>query len=419
MASIKKYATAHGERWCVQYRTPDQRVTRQRGFKTKKEAEDFAATVHVSKMRGEYIDPSAARVTIGELGSEWIERRTHLKPSSRRTEEIAWRVHVQPRWGKTKLADIKHSAVQSWVSNMGREVVDADGNVTKAASGATVVVRAFGVLAAILDEAVRDRRLVTNPARGVKLPRKVKGEHSYLTDEQVWELATQSGPDKGVIVLVLAYCGLRWGELAGLHVADIDVLRRRIHVRRNAVALGGGDVAVGTPKTHERRTVPLPRFLIDPLAAACRGKGRDDIVFPAARRGAYAKPPGAGTWFSGAVLRCVTAAETARAEERCSRPERDQVTPVFPRVTPHDLRHTAASLAVSAGANVKAVQKMLGHASAAMTLDTYADLFDRDAEAVADAHDLRLSGAVWGAANVAKMQPKTDDEGPNRLTISS
>jgi integrase len=418
MASIKKYATAKGERWRVQYRTPDQRVTQQRGFKTKKEAEDFAATVHVSKMRGEYIDPSAARITVGDLGSEWLGRRTHLKPSTRRTEEIAWRVQVQPRWGKVKLADIKHSGIQSWVSNMGREILDADGNVTKRASGATVVIRAFGVLATILDEAVKDRRLVTNPARGVKLPRKSKGEHSYLTDEQVWELANQAGPDKGVIVLVLAYCGLRWGELAGLHVADVDILRRRIHVRRNAVALGGGDVAVGTPKTHERRTVPLPRFLIEPLAAACRGKGRDDIVFPATRGGGYAKPPGASTWFSGAVSRCVEAADAARGEERGLHPECDPVTAVFPRITPHDLRHTAASLAVSAGANVKAVQKMLGHASAAMTLDTYADLFDRDADAVADAHDQRLPGIVF-APNVAKMQPKAEGGGPNRLTISS
>ena len=62
-----------------------------------------------------------------------------------------------------------------------------------------------------------------------------------------------------------------------------------------------------------------------------------------------------------------------------------------PRTTPHDLRHTAASLAVAAGANVEAVQKMLGRASTAMTLDIYADLFDDDLEAVATAlHDARL-----------------------------
>ena len=59
----------------------------------------------------------------------------------------------------------------------------------------------------------------------------------------------------------------------------------------------------------------------------------------------------------------------------------------LPRLTIHDLRHTASSLAVRAGANVKAVQRMLGHASAAMTLDVYADLFEDDLDAVAAALD--------------------------------
>jgi len=73
-----------------------------------------------------------------------------------------------------------------------------------------------------------------------------------------------------------------------------------------------------------------------------------------------------------------------------------------PRVTLDDLRHTAASLAVSAGANVKAVQRMLGHASAAMTLDVYADLFDDDLEAVATAlHDARAREAVFTATGRA------------------
>jgi integrase len=108
------------------------------------------------------------------------------------------------------------------------------------------------------------------------------------------------------------------------------------------------------------------------------------------------------TWFSGAVSRCIAATDRARALEREAHPGRDPVTPVFPRITPHDLRHTAASLAVSAGAHVKAVQKMLGHASAAKTLGTYADLFDRDAEAVADAHDQRLSGVSF-PRNVVRM----------------
>lgn len=86
------------------------------------------------------------------------------------------------------------------------------------------------------------------------------------------------------------------------------------------------------------------------------------------------------------------AADKARAAECEEHPDREPETAVFPRITPHDLRHTAASLAASASANVKAVQKMLGHNSAAMTLDAYADLFDKDVEAVTDAHDERLAG---------------------------
>jgi integrase len=108
----------------------------------------------------------------------------------------------------------------------------------------------------------------------------------------------------------------------------------------------------------------------------CVGRGRDDLLFPG-DDGGYLKRPRAGSgWFDKAV--------TASG---------------VPRTTPHDLRHTAASLAVSAGANVKAVQKMLGHASAAMTLDIYAELFDDDLEAVATALDearvREIVGKMW------------------------
>jgi Phage integrase family len=102
------------------------------------------------------------------------------------------------------------------------------------------------------------------------------------------------------------------------------------------------------------------------------GKGRDDLMFAGAK---------------GAVLRVSTFRPRvfAPAVARCQAMDRD-----FPTVTPHDLRHTAASLAISAGANVKAVQTMLGHKSAAMTLDTYSDLFPDDLDAVA----ARLDEAV-------------------------
>jgi integrase len=176
-----------------------------------------------------------------------------------------------------------------------------------------------------------------------------------------------------------------------VHVADVDMLRRRISVHRNAVNVGG-QVVVGTPKTHAERSVVFPRFLVEPLAGACEEKGRDGVVFPN-RFGHYATPPGVSTWFSGAVARCMAADDQ------------------FPRVTVHDLRHTAASLAISAGANVKVVQRMLGHASAAMTLDVYADLFSDDLGAVADAHDEKRAQNV---PTTGRLRP--DIRGDNALT---
>ncbi|MDH6284355.1 tyrosine-type recombinase/integrase [Prescottella agglutinans] len=108
-------------------------------------------------------------------------------------------------------------------------------------------------------------------------------------------------------------------------------------------------------------------------------------IIPADRRPATDRPAGR------AVKRLQAEAAAARALEE--QRDGEAATPEFPTVTPHDLRHTAASLAISAGANVKAVQKMLGHAKASMTLDVYADLFGDDLEAVAEALDIAARAA--------------------------
>ena len=96
-------------------------------------------------------------------------------------------------------------------------------------TGATTVIRAYGVLAAVLDTAVRDRRLLSNPARGVKLPRKTRSEHRYLSHAEVMRLASSSG-SLSTLVYVLAYTGMRWGEAIGLRVRDIDMQRHRIKI---------------------------------------------------------------------------------------------------------------------------------------------------------------------------------------------
>ncbi|MFC5791991.1 site-specific integrase [Agromyces tardus] len=360
MGSVHSYESAAGRRYRVAYRKPDRSQGQKRGFTTKRDAELFLAQVEVSKARGEFIDANAARATIGQLGAEWLATQTHLKPSSLRPVEIAWRVHVEPVWGDRGIGSVRHSEVQAWVSKLGTR------------KSATTVLRAYGVLAGILDVAVKDRRLASNPARGVNLPRKGKRARVYLTHDQVERLAAASG-EHATIVHTLAYTGLRWGEVTALRVRHVDALRQRLQVAENAVAVGR-EIHVGTPKSHEERSVPFPPFLAEPIARACEGKERDELVF-AGPYGEHLRRPNTSENTTSWFLRALTAAG-------------------LERMTIHDLRHTAASLAISAGANVKAVQRMLGHASAAMTLDVYADLFDDDLTAVSTALDEARTAAI-------------------------
>ncbi|MEV0947194.1 tyrosine-type recombinase/integrase [Rhodococcus sp. NPDC049939] len=241
-------------------------------------------------MTGQYVAPKLGYITVGEISAKWLERKeSDLKPSAYKSIETAWRIHVEPRWGKTRLADIDLDAVERWIADMGRTVRDPkDGDkVLKKGSGATVVIRAYGVLAGLLDSAVKSKRLAGNPARGVEnLPRKQRKSRVYLTHDQVWALADESG-DKRTLVLVLAYCGLRWGETIGLLVRDLDLLRKRVTVTESAVQVNM-TMHVSTPKSDKGRSTPIPGFLVVELARPCEGKGRDDLVFPS-RDGDYLK----------------------------------------------------------------------------------------------------------------------------------
>lgn len=214
----------------------------------------------------------------------------------------------------------------------------------------------------ILNTAVDDGRLVRNPASRVKLPRDRRREKRFLSHAEVAALADAAGPDR-LIILVLAYCGLRFGELAALRVRNVDPLRRRLFIEESVTEVDGAMI-FGTPKSHQCRSVPVSRSLIDALAEACVGKSRADLVFTAPRGGVLMLR----NWRRRVFDPALAAAGLGE-------------------LTPHELRHTAASLAVAAGANVKAVQRMLGHASAAMTLDVYSGLFDDDLDSVADRLD--------------------------------
>ncbi len=376
MGSVYAYETKAGKKlYRIIYRRPDNTQTQERGFTRKRDAEQRLAEVEVSKGRGEYIAPADGHARIDDLGKEWLAaKKGVLKATSYAPLDASWRNYVKPKWGTRAVSSIRHSEVQTWVAGIDKS--------------ATVVIRAYGILAAILDVAVRDRRISRNVARDVTLPRKgSKKARRYLTHDELWNVANGAGRHR-TLVLTLGYCGLRWGELVALRVSDVDLDRRRINITRS-VSQVGKEFHEGVPKSYETRSVPVPLEVAKLIRKQCERKKPGAIVFDDGYGGYQRRvhaSEGERSWWN-------TALAKAGVE----------------RLVLHDLRHTAASLAVSSGANVKAIQRMLGHASAAMTLDVYADLFDDDLEAVSE----RLDQAI-ASRNVAILLPRAAAEEQQR-----
>lgn len=149
--------------------------------------------------------------------------------------------------------------------------------------------------------------------------------------------------------------------MAALRIRQLDLQRRRATIAES-VSVVRGVQTWGTPKGHERREIPIPRFLADELADHVDGRQPDDLVFPAEKGGA--------TRSQGFQRSALTDAAQSLGH-----------------IHPHALRHTAASLAIASGANVKVVQQMLGHKSATMTLDQYGHLFPDQLDVVGAALD--------------------------------
>lgn len=361
MASVYEYNTKNGKRWYVKWRDEDWMSHTKRGFTRKTDAKDFAARMSVSINDGDYIDPQSSKIAVSALARTYLEGKRHtVKPKYWHNLESSWRTRVKPKWGRRQVGGIRYSEIQAWVSEMSATV------------SATTARRAYDVLNGICKLAVKDRLIRANPCEGVKLPRRAAKARTYLTIDQLIALANASGEHRAVI-LVLGFCGLRFGELRALRVSDVDVPRSRLHVRHSVVRTTGGFVE-GLPKTHERREVPVPPSVMNVLLGETIGKRPDDLLFSGNSHGYLGEvTKGGRNWY-------------ARALKASGVPE----------LTVHDLRHTAASIAISSGANVKAVQRMLGHKTAAMTLDTYADLFDSDLDAVALDVERRIGEHVGG-----------------------
>ncbi len=388
MSTIDQYTLKDGsKRYRVQYAKPDGKRTVKRGFKTKREARHFAATVEVDKATGSFVPYSAGLVRLEEVGKAWRSSLISSSVSWRERQESAYFTHVKPYWGDVKLKDITPAGIQEWVNQQ----------VEREKPLAAKTVRTnLGVLQAVLDIAVNERRIYDNPARKhIKLPRTAATDKVYLTADQVHALADEVPDSYKTLFWFLVTSGVRFGEAAALRPMDL-VGNGLVRLRRAYSKVGTKSVLTDL-KGHAIRTVAVPPAVEAELLKLAEGKPHDALLWEAPRKGGPLQPPRPGHWLGAAVSRCHEADST------------------FPEhLAVHSLRHTAASLLISSGANVKVVQQQLGHKSATMTLDQYGHLFPHDLGTIAEAMDTilfqpsvshRLVTESGGTASAATKSP--------------
>lgn len=258
--AIRRRETQAGVRFDVEWRMPD-RSKRKKTFKTERAARQFAATLITNTAAGEIVDPRGGKTELRDVYRSWLASRPDLSAKVRRGYEDNWRLRIEPRFGGWAIGKIDHDAIQAWVNDM-----------ATAGLGPRTVRWTHSVLKMTLDHAADAGRLIgRNPASRTTFPPMRPTTHIYLNAAEVTALANACG-DQGDVVLILAYTGLRFGELTGLNVEDVDLDARRVRVRRSMTQVGGRLVE-GNPKSAAgRRSVPIPERLVPLLKARIDGR---------------------------------------------------------------------------------------------------------------------------------------------------
>ncbi|MGO1320424.1 MAG: tyrosine-type recombinase/integrase [Galactobacter sp.] len=338
-----------GYRWVVVYTDPGG-VRKRKGFRTKDEAEAFLAATVSAVNTGSYIPPEKQQLTFGQLWPTLEQTKAGRSRKTREMYTLTWERFIAPRWEHEQVRTVTRSAISAWLPTLRT----GDGEPISASYER----QTLATLRQLLDIAIDERAIDRNPAAKTPTRRIPASQRRVLTVAQADAIVAAMAPH-GLMVRVLLHTGLRRGEVAGLKVEDLDTRRKRLRVRRDIDDLGAEDET----KNHTHRDVPIRGALLDDLKEAARGRPRDEYLFPS---------PKGGAWTTSMWRRRWKAARTAIG---------------LADLDTHELRHTAVSWAIHAGANVKDIQRMVGHSSAALTLDTYGHLWDDNLDTVAERLD--------------------------------
>jgi integrase len=241
-------------RWRVRYRDGGgRRVTVPKTFATKADANAFIATIQADLVRGQYLDPRAARLSVASWADTWMGRPgKRPAPIARDRQGIAV---FLPTLGHVALGALTPAQVQSAIDERSRRAAPA------------TVTRDFAALRALLNSAVDADLIGRSPARKVALPRIVRSEHMTLTSEQLRRLVDEIPDHYRTLALTAGVLGLAWEEVIALRVRDVDFGRRTITVAQTVQELAGHVSVVPEGKRPARlRTMAVPPFLLDRIA---------------------------------------------------------------------------------------------------------------------------------------------------------
>lgn len=342
MGSIEKRSRNGTVAWRARWRDPDG-SQHNMSFKRKAEAERFLAGISADIVRGTYVDPNDPTL-FRDYAENWREAQVH-RPTTRAHVETNLRRHAYPAFGDRRLSTIRPSEIQAWVTRMSRTLAPA-----------TVQVN-HGIVAAIFKSALRDRIINNSPCEGTKLPKRLPTEVVPLSTGSVNALI-EAVPDRyRALVVLAAGTGLRQGECFGVAEEYLNLEAGTLRVQQQVILLARLEPFLAPPKTSaSHRTVPLPKVVIDAVREHLERfpvTNLDGLVFTDEHGDALRR-----TRFSREVWRPAVEAAGVRRGTGF-----------------HDLRHYYASLLIRHGESIKTVQRRLGHATAAETLDTYAHLW--------------------------------------------
>jgi integrase len=373
-----------GKRWRGWY-VGDDGKTRTERFRTEAGAEAWTNAERGKVVTNQWVSPDLGADAFANVAEQWFRIKAHCKPKTVAGYRSILDTLVLPRWGEMPLKAITYGELSAWLSGL-----SVDGSQEGTGLSASRIIQTHQLMGAVYKYAVKAGLASKNVAAEIErrhdLPKTGESERHYLTHIQLLDLARETGRFE-TMTLVLGYCGLRYGEAAALRRKDIG--DQEITIRSSATYVARQGILETGTKTNRSRQVPVPAPVWE-LVKRQLPMERDALVFPS-RKGDHLSNHEYRRAFDKALKAVQAVAKAKRQREIAA--DGDATTPDFPYITPQYLRHTCASLAISAGANVKVVQRMLGHATAAMTLDLYGHLLSDDLAGVAAALGKAMAAA--------------------------